>query len=585
MRKRALLYFVLSFVSIKGFTANTGYGDIGKLSSTAKFDSLIAWYYDGILNLDSAHEFALLNQILQQGENQTDPALITAAYDLMAAYTGGKLQNWRPAISLQLKAIETAQKNKLEIPADVCINHLGAIYYSHGIYPLALEYFLRAYERLKAQGFKNVTNCTVYIHELGLLYYDLGDYETALHYYREAVPLLTIYPIVRTHVLNNFALCFRNLGQYDSALVYFHLLVNIAENSKDSVWLGIATGNIGSVYLREGEFEKAKPFCYADYRLDLATQHPEGVAGALTCLGEIILTEGKPDEAIDTLKQAEKWLMPVLGWNFGRQVYLYNMEVRAYALKKDYGQAYHYQQLAKWAQDSLDRRNKAEGYMKIEQQIAAENYLAKLNTLEEERKNEILKRNFSLAGILLISIIAVQIYYSQKLKSEKEKELHNKQQELLLTEKKLADEELQNAQAQLKTYLESLLAKNTLIEQFQSEIDYLRSLPDGIAQTEKIATLQTLQSSSILTEDDWVAFKQLFDKAHLGFFIRLKEKYPALTQAEIRLMALTRLNLSGKEMAAMLGISADSIKKARQRLRKKINLPEDGGLDETVAEI
>jgi hypothetical protein len=35
-------------------------------------------------------------------------------------------------------------------------------------------------------------------------------------------------------------------------------------------------------------------------------------------------------------------------------------------------------------------------------------------------------------------------------------------------------------------------------------------------------------------------------------------------------------------MAGMLGISYDAIKKTRQRLRKKIDLPEEGGLDELV---
>jgi len=35
-------------------------------------------------------------------------------------------------------------------------------------------------------------------------------------------------------------------------------------------------------------------------------------------------------------------------------------------------------------------------------------------------------------------------------------------------------------------------------------------------------------------------------------------------------------------MAAMLGLTYEAIKKSRQRLRKKINLPEEGNLDELV---
>jgi len=585
MLKAACFFLILSVVPACGVSANKDFGDLSRIYGTAKFDTLIERYYEGILNLDSATEFELLNRLLQQGKQHHQPIDVVAAYDLMAGYTDGKLQYWPASVSLELKAIEMAETNKLDIAGDVCINHLGAIYYHHGNYQSALEYLLRAYERMKQHGFKNITNCCVYIHELGLLYYDLGDYKTSLQYYRQALPLLNTNPDMQRHVLNNLALCFRNTGAYDSALVYFQSLVQIAAKDKDTVWLGIATGNIGSVYLRQHEFEKAKPFCETDYRYDMATKHPEGVAGALTCLGEIYVAENKPDEAIDTLKQAEKWLMPVLYWNFGRQVYLYNTLAKAYAVKKDFNRAYYYQQQANQAADSLYRRNNADNYMKIQQQIEAEKHMAALKLLDAERKSEIMKRNYSLAGIFLLCIIVVQVYYSQKLKREKEKELHKKQEELWQSEKQRTEEELLYAQSQLNAYLESILAKNNIIEQFEAELDHLRSAPGGVVQTERIETLQKLQASNILTEDDWLAFKQLFDKAHKGFFIKLKEKYPDLTQAEIRLMAFTKLNLSGKEMAAMLGISSESIKKARQRLRKKINLPEDGGLEEVVAEI
>ncbi len=57
-------------------------------------------------------------------------------------------------------------------------------------------------------------------------------------------------------------------------------------------------------------------------------------------------------------------------------------------------------------------------------------------------------------------------------------------------------------------------------------------------------------------------------------------KMPDLSAADTRLIALTKLQLPPKDMAAMLGVSYDAIKKARQRLRKKINLPEEGSLDE-----
>jgi DNA-binding CsgD family transcriptional regulator len=43
-----------------------------------------------------------------------------------------------------------------------------------------------------------------------------------------------------------------------------------------------------------------------------------------------------------------------------------------------------------------------------------------------------------------------------------------------------------------------------------------------------------------------------------------------VTEAEKRLLALTKLEMSNSEIAAMLGISPESVIKTRYRLRKKV---------------
>jgi DNA-binding CsgD family transcriptional regulator len=121
-----------------------------------------------------------------------------------------------------------------------------------------------------------------------------------------------------------------------------------------------------------------------------------------------------------------------------------------------------------------------------------------------------------------------------------------------------------------------------MLEHVQTEINALRHL-HGDNQTPQVLYLNTLANSTILTEQDWEDFSKLFDKVHTGFFVRLKEKYPNITPAETRLLCLTKLNLSTKEMAGMLGVSTDAIKKTRQRLRKKMEVDEEKNLEELVA--
>jgi DNA-binding CsgD family transcriptional regulator len=62
----------------------------------------------------------------------------------------------------------------------------------------------------------------------------------------------------------------------------------------------------------------------------------------------------------------------------------------------------------------------------------------------------------------------------------------------------------------------------------------------------------------------------------------LTKNFPGITPAEQRTAALTRLQLSPRQIASMLGISVDSVHKSRQRLRKRFNLGTEANLEEVV---
>ena len=56
---------------------------------------------------------------------------------------------------------------------------------------------------------------------------------------------------------------------------------------------------------------------------------------------------------------------------------------------------------------------------------------------------------------------------------------------------------------------------------------------------------------------------------------RLKACYPGLTAYDLRLCTYLKANLSTKEIATLLNITLDSVKKAKHRLRKKLSMSPD----------
>ena len=181
----------------------------------------------------------------------------------------------------------------------------------------------------------------------------------------------------------------------------------------------------------------------------------------------------------------------------------------------------------------------------------------------------------------LVMLITLLLYNRSKLKSR-----HREEQ--LLAEKQLAEAELKNARERLNGFTKSILEKNKLIGQIKAEIVQLRlKQQEGIPASPVISddSLKKLQESVLLTDEDWKNFTRLFDTVYEGFLNRLKQKLPELSPAETRFVALSKLKLNNKEMAAMLAVSTDAIRQTRSRLKKKLNLTDETGLEEALEKI
>lgn len=145
--------------------------------------------------------------------------------------------------------------------------------------------------------------------------------------------------------------------------------------------------------------------------------------------------------------------------------------------------------------------------------------------------------------------------------------------ELKDLELRLSQQALEFRNKELTTYALHMTQKNGMLEELRQCIQEL-----GLTQKEsapKYKRLTKLIDYSFNLDKDWDEFKLYFERVHQGFFEHLKEQYPSLSANELRLCALLKLNLSVKEMASLMGISPESVKMARHRLRKKLGLTSD----------
>ena len=94
----------------------------------------------------------------------------------------------------------------------------------------------------------------------------------------------------------------------------------------------------------------------------------------------------------------------------------------------------------------------------------------------------------------------------------------------------------------------------------------------------KIPLLVRMLDQELRSEDYWEEFNLYFNQVDRSFVQNLIEQHPSLTQNDIRLCTLLRINLSTKEIASLLNVSTRAVEQSRYRLKKRLDLGNDDDL-------
>lgn len=427
-------------------------------------------------------------------------------------------------------------------------------------YELAFEQYLLLDKELAAANPADYPEMARDLMQIGEAYYFFQDYPIAEKYFKRAIalPENTFNTMVMNAARNNLGLCYQQENKLDSSDHYFNEVLKTTF-SEAQVWKRIATGNLGAnMYLRK-EYDKAVPLLETDFYSSVTENDYGCAAGASVFLADIFRNQGKTEQAKTFIDHAQEYIKKA--GQPDRLRLLYPVMSKWYAAAGDRERS---KQYVDSSVASLNRYNEKFSALKVlraQQKVDRQKEELQLATFTLEKERKIAERNLLILLLSILFTITVLTYFIQKKKQ-------------LAKDLKLqaATRELELATLSLNSFTESILEKNRLIEQLQSRNP----------EEDKAELFQQLQQSTILTEDDWLSFQQLFDKAHPGFILRIKEKQPELSIGELRYFVLSRLNLSTKEMAAMLGVTPNAMQVMRHRIRKKLDLPDNTTLDEMI---
>ena len=194
--------------------------------------------------------------------------------------------------------------------------------------------------------------------------------------------------------------------------------------------------------------------------------------------------------------------------------------------------------------------------------------------LEQARSRESLI--FIVVGSLMIIFGMMVINYRNRRRAATKDSLIHEQ------ERMLAENALRTKETELIKMSANIVTKNDLLSSIDKDLEYHISLIDNKADRKVMDPLRKRIQGKIDDSADWDQFQLQFSLAYPDFVEDLSAQYTGLRAADIKLCCYLKMSMNTKEIARVTGLSVRAIENKRYRLRKKLNLDTEIGLDNFI---
>lgn len=252
--------------------------------------------------------------------------------------------------------------------------------------------------------------------------------------------------------------------------------------------------------------------------------------------------------------------------------------------------AYFYQSKLLALRDSISRANELQKILRLEMGHEIEKYEMELRNAEQRNRTKRLVTAGILIVALCLSTTVCYILYNQRRKERLAKQLKESENKELAT--RLENEALQNErfQAEIESQNRELASNALVMNEKKQALHEMANVvekqcTDGNISKQAATELQQKIKLHIGQNNEWEYFRICFEKVHPSFFVRMKELFPNISETDLRLCAYIRTGMGNKQIATMLALQPDSIKKSRHRLRKKLGLSIETSIEDFLRSI
>ncbi len=520
-------------------------------------DLLKTYYRSAVPVQDSQTIVGVLMEIETTARQRRQLPLALLASSYRARYWICK-QNVADGLSLHKQILAQVLQQRLPALEVVLRCHYAEGLYGSGEYDLAFEVLLPGLNLADRIGIERVVDPVKCLFIAGELYFAFSNYAMAAQYYCRATDFAHRDSLIEVNSYNKYGACLALNGEVEGAEEAYLAGVEIASAYKDSInCLAIQT-NLARLYLMQKKWDEAELAFQAIYALSDQFPALNLQVSSLLSLTEIDLHRGHLDSIPWKIQELRSRLFHVsdpmnalAGW-----VEYHWMVSQYYEKTGNFAAAAHHKDSTIAIQDSMDMLKDITGKGNLHAKFLARQHEADLLDIQAHQRDLVLRHRVTtaLSTLFALGLGIFFVGFARKRRKERLRSFG----------------EAETAQRKFEAYRREAKLRDAGMKSL--ELKSKRTEPELPWRTVHGELADQLSKMTILTEEDWLEFKRNFRKLHPGFFDSLRSQHRDLTEAEVRLLALLKLGLSVSEIARVLGILPQSVRKTRSRLMKKLSI-------------
>ncbi|MGU9937389.1 tetratricopeptide repeat protein [Empedobacter brevis] len=471
-----------------------------------------------------------------------------------------------PKSDLLYRNAEKAAKNLGLIDMQIWVNtQYGYYYYSFSQYQNAYPYFMEASKLLEQTNETQIFQKSDVYKKNAFFFMNVKELDKSEKYLQSALKYTNKKNKEYGTILNAIGHISLEKKNFSKANDYFNLTKKYALQNNDRIRYAKALGDIAAIHIHNKQYELAIDLLKKDIQISKEENNLRNLMYANIKLGELYLTLNRIDAAEEILKEAKNYASQKSYLSsFEYDIYLILLDI---AIKKNNTTA---ELDARRKLSELENRlKKTDGENVINEinwNIQKDNFNYKYEAEKAKSEKATLLKNTLILVACLLLIIILFVFISFKRKIKIQNSVYDNKVLKLQNEKLKSENRLSKAKQTLDSYKTYLTEKNKQIEILNKEINNTSGLSKIEEQHGK---LTTLLDSHLMTDENWNNFKNVFNYEQKEFVKHLNQHFPSLTESNLRIIYLLKLELNNVEIAQLLGITTDAVKKAKQRLRKK----------------